>query len=114
MKVSEAIAYANDIRMNTLPDEQKARYLCDLDGEIAEMMGVEIPENTWPEEDRELLMPRPHEYVYVYYLAAMSDIHNHESNLYVTDMEKYNTAMRDARAWWRRHHRPKSSGNWRV
>lgn len=59
MKVSEAIAQANDLRDNTLTDAQKAAWLYNLDGEVSEIVGQDAPVNSWPETDAELLMPAP-------------------------------------------------------
>ena len=114
MTVKEAMKRADALRMNTVSDEQKAAWVSDLDGQLAEMFGIEPPVNNWPEEDRVLLMPAPHDDVYVFYLVAMIDYYNQESTMYVNDMDIYNRAMKDARAWWRRGHRPKSAGDWRV
>lgn len=113
MKTLDAIKQADSLRDNTLPAEQKAAWLNKLDGEIAEMMGVDAPENAWP-EDSELLMPREHDEVYVLYLVAMIDYYNQESTLYQNDMVVYNTAMSNARAWWRRHNCPERNGGWKV
>ena len=114
MKVSEAITRADELRVNAISEKQKAAWLFNLDGEIAEFMEVKPPVNAWPNKDVELLMPAPHDDVYVFYLVAMIDYYNQESTMYVNDMDIYNRAMKDARAWWRRGHRPKSAGDWRV
>ena len=114
MRVKEAIKQANSLRDNLLPDEQKAAWLFNLDGEIAEMMEIDAPVNTWPEDDAELLMPAPHDDIYTFYLVAMIDYYNQESTLYANDMNIFNQAMKGARAWWRRNNRPTSAGDWRV
>ncbi len=121
MKISEVIVQADKLRDNTMAEAQKVAFLRQLDGEIAEVMDMEeTPDDaeaaetllvwpfacTWPEEDAELLMPFPHDDVYVLYLVAMIDYYNQESALYANDMQVFNTAMNDARSWWRRHHRP--------
>lgn len=113
MKITDCIAAADELRMNTLEDEQKSRWLYELDCSIAEIMGKGIPAWKFP-DDRELLMPAPHEEVYVKYLVAMIDYYNGESELYANDISIYNQAMKEARAWWIRNNRPASSGNWRV
>lgn len=114
MKVSEAITQANKLRLNTLDDEPKAKWLYALDCDMAEMMGVPDPVFVWPAEDAELLMPAPHDDIYVLYLVAQVDFYNQESALYANDVALYNAAYDDARAWYRRHHVPASKGNWRV
>lgn len=114
MRASQAIARADELRMNTIPEEQKAAWLYDLDGQLSEMMDTPVPKNRWPERDGALLMPAPHEEIYPLYLAAKIDYYNQEMNLYANDMILYNAALSEAQAWWRRHHRPKPSGRWKV
>ena len=111
MTVKEAMKRADALRMNTVSDEQKAAWVSDLDGQLAEMFGIEPPVNNWPEEDRVLLMPSPHEEIYQLYLICKIDYYNQEMKLYV---DQYNAALAEAQAWYRRHHRPTCAGNWRV
>jgi len=136
MTAKNAIAQANDMRLNTMPDDQKAALLRELDGELLEMFAgdwkpprppaeeepvepvEEVPPwpvtNTWPEEDPVLLLPFPHDGVYVKYLCAKIDAYNMESDLQQIDTVEYNAVMAAARAWWRRNHRPWRNFNWRV
>ncbi len=114
MTVTEAIAAADLMRPNTLNDEQKARFLYELDCNVAELQGVDQPSFVWPEEDAELLMPAPHDNIYALYLAAKIDYYNQESAMYANDMAVYNSAYDEACAWWRRHNVPESLGNWKV
>lgn len=113
MTVREAIKRADALRMNTVSDEQKAAWVSDLDGQLAEVFGIEPPANTWP-EDRELLMPYPHEEIYQLYLTCKIDYYNQEMQVYTNDLAIYNAALDEALAWYRRCHRPRGSGNWRV
>jgi len=113
MKIRACIRQADELRPNTLSDETKAGYLYKLEAEIAEMMGVDIPENVWP-EDAEMLMPAPHDDIYHLYLCAMIDSANQETNLYANDMQMANAAIQDAKAWYRRHNMPASKANWRT
>lgn len=113
MKYTDAIARADELRLNTLSDEQKTRWLYELDCTVAEMIEKPIPVWEFPTK-RELLMPSPHEDVYVKYLVAMIDYYNGEAALYSNDLEIYNQSMSEARAWWIRNNCPRSSGNWRV
>ena len=113
MYLKEAIKRADALRMNTVSDEQKAAWASDLDGQLAEMFGIEPPVNNWP-DDRELLMPSPHEEIYQLYLICKIDYYNQEMNLYANDLAVYNAALAEAQAWYRRKHRPRSRGNWKV
>lgn len=113
MTAKEAIKRADALRMNTVSEEQKAAWVHDLDGQLAEMFGIAPPANNWPEE-RELLMPAPHEEIYQLYLICKIDYYNQEMKLYANDLSMYNTALAEAQAWYRRNHRPHSAGSWRV
>lgn len=113
MTVSETIKRADALRMNTISDEQKAAWVCDLDGQLAEMFGIEPPANEWP-KDRVLLMPSPHEEIYQLYLICKIDYYNQEMKQYANDLAVYNAALAEAQAWYRRNHRPRCDGNWRV
>lgn len=114
MTVKEAMKRADALRMNTVSNEQKAAWVSDLDGQLAEMFGIEPPANNWPEEDRVLLVPSPHDEIYQLYLICKIDYYNQEMNLYANDMAIYNAALAEAQAWYRRRHRPTCAGNWRV
>lgn len=114
MTVMTAIKRADALRMNSLDDEQKASWIMDLDGQLAEMFDVSVPDNEWPEKDAVLLMPAPHEEIYQLYLICKIDYYNQEMSLYANDLAFYNAALAEAKAWYRRQHRPFSNRNWRV
>ncbi|MBQ6552429.1 MAG: hypothetical protein IJL83_02265 [Clostridia bacterium] len=105
MKLLDAIAKANELRPNTIRDEFKAQWVRELECEVAEMIGAEMPVFDYP-KDTELLMPAPHEYIYVYRLCAMIDQANEDTSLYANDMTVANNAFVAACAWWRRGHTP--------
>lgn len=113
MNLKEAMTRADRLRPNALPDSQKAAWVYELDGKVAEMMGVPPQENAFP-DDGCLLMPAPYDNIYELYLAALIDYSHEESALYTNDMAMFNTAMSEAKAWWRRQNKPKPCGNVRV
>ena len=113
MEIYEAIRRANLLRSNTIEDEQKYAWANDLDGQIAEMMGVDAPVNVFP-DDRELLMPSPHEEIYQLYIVSKIDYYNNEIEMYTNDLMVYEAALSEAKAWWRRNNRPDSAGNWNA
>lgn len=114
MTVNAAVRRADELRPNTVSDEQKAAWLLDLDGQLAEMFGVDAPEHTWPEKDAVLLMPAPYEEIYQLYLICKIDYYQQEMSLYANDLVFYQSALAEAKAWYRRHHAPESNQNWRV
>lgn len=105
MNARKAISRADALRMNTISEEQKAAWLSDLDGQLAEMFGIETPKNRFP-EDFPLLMPAPHEEIYQLYLICKIDYYNQEYTMYANDLAVYTQALDEARAWYRRTHRP--------
>lgn len=114
MTVKEAVKRADALRMNTVSDEQKAAWVLDLDGQLAEMFGVSVPKNEWPEKDAVLLMPDPHGEIYQLYLICKIDYYNQEMSLYANDLAVYDAALKEAQAWYRRGHRPKIRWKWQV
>ena len=99
MKLYEAIARADILRPNAIPEDIKASWVYELESEFAEMMKTEIDTDT----EAELLMPSPKDNVYYLYLCAMIDIANEETNLYQNDMLVANSAIGEARKWWWRN-----------
>lgn len=113
MRAKLAISRADALRMNTISEEQKAAWLSDLDGQLAEMFGIEAPKNRFP-EDFPLLMPAPHEEIYQLYLICKIDYYNQEMALYANDLAVYTQALSEARAWYRRNHKPNESTGLKV
>lgn len=113
MTVYEALESANIMRPNAVNQTLLAEFLMKgLEGDVAEMMGLEPPINQYP-SDMELLMPHPYNNIYALYLAAQIDLLNEETILYENDMAVFNKEWDRAQAWWRRNNR-KRSGNWKV
>lgn len=113
MNYTDAIARADELRLNTLSDEQKHKWLYELECRIAEMMGEKDPTWIFPCHD-ELLLPARHDDVYVKYLVAMIDFANGENEQYANDIVVFEDAFDEARSWWIRNNRPVSSGAWKV
>jgi len=113
VKLKEAIKRADALRPNVIPEEQKAAWIYELEGKLAEMRGQKPPAKTWP-DDCDLAMPHPCDNVYELYLCAMICFANQETAQYANDMVVFNAAMSEARAWWRRNNLPRQTGNWRV
>lgn len=94
MTISDAILEIGRLKPHQYPDETIIRWLSDLDGKVAEDIlrgsGREPEEGLLPyrPEDRlhPLLIPYPHEDVYIKWLMAQIDYTN-------ADFERYNNAM---------------------
>lgn len=113
MTVSTALSTADELRPNAISDETKASLLYELEGHVAEMMGVEPPAFDFPAK-RELLLQPPYDMTYVKYLVAMIDYYQDETTLYANDLTVFNDAMREAAAAWRRQHPTPDRKNWKV
>lgn len=107
MTIQEIILEADDLRPNAVEEERKWRWVQALEREIAEFMGIAPPAGQWPEDREPLAFHRAWD-VYIYYLCAKIDLAEAESELYADDMALYNQAMGEARAAWRRGHRPRA------
>lgn len=112
MKVKEAIQKADELRPNAVKEAQKAEWLYELEGRVAETVGVECPVNSWP-DDAELLMGAPCASIYYLYLCAMIDFSCEDTELYANDSAIFNTAFGEAISYWRRHNKPADSGYWK-
>ena len=113
MYAKEAIKKADELRPNTLSEQQKYDMLNELDGKVAEVTGDLVERPSFP-QDFECLMPFPYDNIYPLYLVAMIDYYNQETGLYANDMQMFNAAWEEALAWWRRENRAKYKGNWRI
>lgn len=108
MKLLEAIARADMLRPNAIDNSIKADWVWELEAEIAEVMDVDLPENPYPNDSDELLMPTPKDNIYPLYLCAMIDLTVEDTALYANDYVVANDAITEAKKWWRRHHLKKS------
>ena len=113
MNVKKAITRADDIRPNAISDELKFSWVFEIEGHIAELLGVPVPEDTFP-QDSELLMGPPYESIYERYLCAMIDLAQQDTALYANDYELYNATMAEAMAQYRRTNKPAGGGYWRA
>lgn len=114
MTVTDTISQADELRLNTISDEQKAAWVMGLDQQIGERIDTASYVHSWPAGDGELLLPAPYDRVYVLYLCSQIDYYNNETALYGNDKAVYDEAMSEAMAWWRRQHCPDNTGNVRV
>ena len=114
MTITQAISRADELRLNTISHDQKVEWVTGIDRQLAERLDHKIPEYNWPAEDDTLLLPAPHDWVYVVYLCVQIDYYNNETTLYANDKAVYDAALNEALGWWRRNHCPDDSGNVQV
>ena len=111
--LKEVIKRADVLRSNAIEQQTKATWVYRLECEVHLAFGDEIPKNTWP-LDMELRCPAPYDNIYELYLVAMIDYYHGESDTYANDMDMFNAAWNEARAYIRRTNRPKSEGGWKI
>lgn len=114
MTLQEALNDANMVRPNDADDAIKAKELYKgLEGKVADMIGIDCPECPFP-DDAELLMPDPFDDIYQWYIMAVIDLYNEETELYANDYRVFEAKWAAAQAWYRRQTRPTNRKNWRV
>lgn len=119
MTYENAIASADLMRPNAVTEEQKITWLNELEMRFQEAQDANAPAGTVPaatvrRTSGTMKIPAPFDRVYVHWLCAMLDQALCETDQYANDMQLFNSAWQDARAWWRRHNRPCRSHEWKV
>lgn len=114
MRVIDVIAEADSIRPNAVDDEMKLRWLLQLEQDYAEVTEAEDFDINAIDFETVLIMPKPHDYSYVWYLCAMIDYYNQDTGLYMNDMQLANDAIDNAKAFYNRNHRSMKKGNWKT
>lgn len=111
--VNEVILRVDRLRPNALEEEDKARWLMELDGRIyLEVTSADNPEarppESWPEDgDMELLVPAPYAGLYELYLMAKVEFALQDYEGCENTTQLYNQAMSEFRAQYRRSHVPR-------
>lgn len=107
MIIREVIARVDLKKPNAFDDEQKVRWLAELDGKIAaDVMLQSISDlqqynYKYPEAmDFELLVHFPHDDIYELWLAAQIDKANGEVDLYMNSKEAYNASYINFSCWF--------------
>lgn len=115
MTIIEAVTGIDAIKTNTYTQEDKVRWLSKLDGTVK----LEIIDTHEGGEDvsfggynsatplnTELLVPAPHEDVYLLWLEAQIDYANGEYGKYNNSITMYNAAYASFANWYNRTHMP--------
>lgn len=117
MKAMDIIDRVDMLEPNAFAPEQKLRWLSTLDGKVyLEIILTHeggkldaLPEYETGQE--ELLIPRPYgEDIYYYYIMAMMDAENNETQRYAKRMTQFNAAYQEFTNWYNRNHRPLNKG----
>lgn len=112
--INEVMERVGRLKPNAIGEEEKARWLVELDGRTyQDLTKTDSPDRepvrAWPEEgDRELLIPAPYDRVYDLYLTAMIEFYMREYSNYNNTVALFNEAMEDYRARYRQEHLPRA------
>ena len=113
MTIAHAIARFDVLYPNVFPYAEKLRWLSVLDGQIFQDIVSVYPENAGrtfagygigTDKQTELLVPFPHDDIYIKYLAAQSDKINSDVARYVNSAAVFNAAYSEFAAFYNRTH----------
>lgn len=115
MKISEAIEQVDSLKQNVYTEEDKIRWLSDLDfmvkkhiidthegGESVEFSGYTVDTDI----ETELLIPAPYDKAYLRWLEAQIDYHNREYSGYNNSILLFNTEFDAFANYYNRNHMP--------
>jgi hypothetical protein len=115
MELSEAISRLDARKFNGISRQEKIRWLSDLDGMTYGAViathrdgGAFTPYTPETPGNTELLIPAPHEMVYLWYMEAMVDYACGEFVRYNNAMEQFTAAYRRFADSYHRQHSPVS------
>ena len=118
--INEVIGRVDALRPNALEEQDKARWLVELDGrnyrEVTMMDAPEaLPPQRWPEDgDKPLLVESPYDSMYSLYLTAMVEFALGEYQAYNNTCALFDQAQQEWRAAYRRAHCPKGRASKNV
>ena len=119
MTINEAINRIDETKFNTFSQDQKVGWLNRLDNMVKTQI-IDTHEGghsvTFSGYDRdtdlhtELLVAAPFDELYLRWLEAQIDYHNGEIDKYNISITMFNTEYESFENWYRRNHRPISTG----
>jgi hypothetical protein len=115
MTIREALEKVDKLKPNQFEDEDKIRWLNDLDAKIkTEIIDThegadEVTFNGYDADtdtDTELIVPEPYSDIYLHYLFAQIDFNNAEYTRYNNSISMFNSKYNDFAAHYNRTHMP--------
>lgn len=118
MTITEAIARIDSLKPNRFSEIEKIRWLSELDGKIKievidtheggdKVSFVPYDENT-KANTTSLLIPAPHDNIYILWLETKIDYYNAEYQRYNNSSIAFNTAYMDFLRSYNKEHMPKA------
>jgi len=119
MKIIDAIEQLDALKFNTYNKEQKVEWLSRLDTMVKKHIidahdGAEdvvfIGYDETTDDGTELLVPAPHDEMYLRWMEAQIDYHNGEYDKYNNAIILFNSAFEAYQSYYIRNHVPKRHG----
>lgn len=104
MTVNDLLHTVRAAKATAQSDAMLIQYLNEIEGRAqTDVMGI-APEDTVEHSNgyEILLIPAPHDKLYIYYLMAMVDFGDGEYQKYQNELEMANTAFSEWAKWWQR------------
>ena len=116
--IAEIIEQVDKLKVNQYTESDKIKWLSELDGKIINEV-IESHEDSevylksdeynvppYTDNTQFLLIDKPYEQVYVYYLMTKIDFFNAEYERYNNNMSMFNEAYAEFRRFYNREHMP--------
>lgn len=107
MTPNKVIEIIDNLRPNAYNEEQKLRWISDLDGMVQRLVfqETEVIQYSYPEDmDRKLLIPYPFDDVYAMYLEAKIDYYNREYKYYNNSVQTFENRFTEYKKAYIREH----------
>lgn len=124
MTASEAVAFVDKMKPNRFSEDEKYRWLTDIDGMIVREL-IDTHEDSPLDEpfsgyipgcddDTELIAPAPYDSLYRWYLESQIDLGNMEIAKYNNSRNLFNQAYLTFTDHYNRTHMPRQRGGFRF
>lgn len=105
MKLAEVIDNIRTEKPNSFDAEKLTQIINEVEGEVAEALGLQFGPYTYAEDSgTELLARSPYDRLYKSYLKASIDFANEEYDSYQNNVAQYNSDIADFKAFVVREH----------
>lgn len=115
MTMNEVIEYVDKVKPNAYSEDEKYRWIANLEGLISrEVKGEEEPVYSLPgDADKPLQVGTPYDEIYALYVMAQIDFHNREYNNYNNTALMFGELLEKYKAWYIRNNNPSKALNFR-
>lgn len=122
MNITEIIAAVDKLRPNGYDQEEKTRWLSEVEGMVvdnilnmAEGNNIEFEGYNYESDaEKETLLPERFTDIYIHYLKAKIEMNDDELDQYNKEVMVYQAAYDQFAAWYRRTHMPKQRAKFIV